>query len=50
LTASGKETVLHNFDNLNFPYGGVLRVGNELYGTTSGGVVDFAGTVFSLSI
>jgi uncharacterized repeat protein (TIGR03803 family) len=46
------ETVLHSFDNTGAdgyaPYGALLDVNGELYGTTSGGGAYGAGAVFTL--
>jgi uncharacterized repeat protein (TIGR03803 family) len=53
VNTTGKETVLHTFipnglvDGA-FPYAGLVPVGEDLYGTTSGGGTSEFGTVFKL--
>jgi uncharacterized repeat protein (TIGR03803 family) len=53
ITPSGTETVLHSFGGSavdgGFPYAGLLKVKNTLYGTTVSGGANDAGTVFSLT-
>jgi uncharacterized repeat protein (TIGR03803 family) len=48
----GTPTVLASFNGSdgNTPYGGVIRVGSTLYGTTAAGGDNDEGTVFSLSL
>ena len=52
ITPDGKETVLYAFkggsDGLN-PMGGLVAVGDTLYGTTYAGGASYYGTVFSLT-
>ncbi len=53
VSAAGRERVLHAFagypDDGGIPYGGLLRVGNYLYGTTNiGGAYD-CGTVYQVT-
>jgi uncharacterized repeat protein (TIGR03803 family) len=52
LTTSGKETVLHTFgDNPDgaYPYGGLIALDGELYGTTYEGGPGGYGSVFKIS-
>ncbi|HXJ95374.1 MAG TPA: choice-of-anchor tandem repeat GloVer-containing protein [Terriglobia bacterium] len=53
LTAAGKEKVLHTFTGFPndgaFPYGGLVRVGNYLYGTTNVGGAYNCGTVYRVA-
>jgi len=56
LTPSGKETILHSFNNLSATGDGfqpwselVLDANRNLYGTTTNGGANFGGTVFELT-
>lgn len=53
VTTSGQETILHNFGNGNHdgcsPVGGLVALHGTLYGTTSGGGLHGAGTVFAFT-
>ncbi len=52
-TTSGKATVLHSFGapkDGKYPYSGLINVDGTLYGTTTAGGAQNAGTVFSLSL
>jgi uncharacterized repeat protein (TIGR03803 family) len=53
LTAAGKERVLHTFTGAptdgEAPYGGLLQVGQALYGTTTLGGANGCGTVFKVT-
>jgi uncharacterized repeat protein (TIGR03803 family) len=52
VTAAGKEKVLHAFtgnpDGVN-PYGGLVQIGNYLYGTTTYGGTFGCGTVYKVA-
>lgn len=53
ITTAGKEKVLYDFgegSDAAIPYGGVIAVNDELYGTTAFGGGYDSGTVFSLSM
>lgn len=52
LSATGTETILHNFGNGTdgtYPYTGVIRSGSTLYGTTLHGGTNGIGTVWKLT-
>jgi uncharacterized repeat protein (TIGR03803 family) len=53
VTPAGKEKVLHTFtgypDDGSVPYGGLLHLGNYLYGTTSEGGPEQCGTVYKIT-
>ena len=53
VTPAGKEKVLHTFTGYSndgaVPYGGLLRLGNYLYGTTNTGGGYQCGTVYKIT-
>jgi uncharacterized repeat protein (TIGR03803 family) len=52
VSAAGKEKVLHSFTGVpdgSQPYGGLLRLGNNLYGTTYIGGTEQCGTVYRVT-
>ena len=53
VTATGREKLLHTFSGYPndgaMPYGGLLRLGNYLYGTTAGGGTYQCGTVYRIT-